>query len=204
MFFSFLCACTSLPVCVRMWVGKLSHPPASAVTFQEGRLLMSLEQTLWSWFSLCSRVLGFAFCCTLFSFPKWRLDVDGHYCTLVRLCCTPRLKWTSLALQVCEECGCLVLLPPPIFPPHFFILGLVFSGTSLEKTSFWDPVFPMLPFSYALMRVLVHSRCFTGAQGPLALVVLASKFAHAQFELYGAALHFMKWNGQQRSRKLGW
>lgn len=72
------------------------------------------------------------------------------------------------------------------FPPHLFLPSLVLPGTSLESLFF------VLPFSCSLMSVLVHSRCFTETQGPLALVVLASKFAHAQFELYGAALHLMK------------
>lgn len=45
--------------------------------------------------------------------------MGNQYCSLVLHCCTLRLKWTSLALQICELCGCLVFLLPSFFSPFF-------------------------------------------------------------------------------------
>lgn len=39
--------------------------------------------------------------------------MGSRYCSLVLHCCTLRLKWTSMALQICEVCECLVFLLPP-------------------------------------------------------------------------------------------
>lgn len=94
--------------------------------------------------------------------------------------------------------------PASYFSPHLFILGLVLTGTSLEKTSSWGPFFfPPHFLSHAHLARVGSFKMFTETQGPLALAVLASKFAPAQFELYDAAPHLMNWNCHQRSGKLG-
>lgn len=68
--------------------------------------------------------------------------MGNHYCSLVLHCCTLRLKWTSLALQICEVCECLVFLLPP-FSPSFLlhpIHSLLSSPryTRLERKFSWD------------------------------------------------------------------
>lgn len=79
------------------------------------------------------------------------------------------------------------------FSPHLFILGVFLPGTRFEKTLSGDSFFfPQLPFSCSLVCVSVHSRSFIETRGPLALAVVSSKFAHARFEFYGAALYFIK------------
>lgn len=112
--------------------------------------------------------------------------MGNQYCSLVLHCCTLRLKWTSLALQICELCGCLVFLLPSFFFPFFsssshsfsfkfsqvhsfkensleiFVLLFpwhvyVFESFSYEHKALWH--WQLLPASLLMCRVCVLCCC---------------------------------------------